>query len=219
MTPSNLKPDFDGAFKELGQKLSSFDDFFRKEIPTSFESFDPSINKDKFLKEYSKKNSVIENISDTIAQLIIEKAHEMGKIAYHDRMKEIEVNQTTPIFSVSEEVREKAKEDAAGLIREGKEPLTIKIWRHSHLASVHPHHKKMHGKAVPIDMNFIYENKKGEKFQTPNPHDKSLPESEKTECRCSTVTKVLFKTPSEIAEIRTRAATTGGYTDPEWAIK
>ena len=133
-------------------------------------------------------------------------------------MNILEIFKPKPIIRTEEEnaaIREKART----LLAQGKEPITIKVWRHSFLGEFpRKHHMAMHNKGVPDGMNFILTNENGEIISTPYPCDKSLPKSETTECRCSVVHKVIFATKEEIAEIRSHASDTGGYSDERWKL-
>lgn len=141
---------------------------------------------------------------------------------YTKRIRELsEKNAATVTFnqSVGDALQNKsAMAQARQLMKDKKEPLTIKVWRHSQLGQ-HPRewHEAMDGHGVPVDMAFRYSDDDGVEHEADAPHDPNLPISETANCRCSASSTVIYVTDDEKKAIYARAESTGGYADPRWA--
>ena len=126
----------------------------------------------------------------------------------------------------SERARELAKigaqktsgAEAAKMLKEGIEPLTMKVWDHS--AGGNPpraNHEAMDGKGVPIDKKFKLKGRDGETYWCEGPHDITLDIGEVANCHCTEHTVTINVTQEQKKFIYDEAAKTGGFRDSRWS--
>jgi hypothetical protein len=119
--------------------------------------------------------------------------------AHAERMKELARQRYERAKMAEATAGMGARAKAMEHIKEGRRPVTFKIWKHSKKGNPpRANHLEMHGKAVMIDQTFTLMGRDGTtEYLIDGPHDPDLPIDETARCKCTTITKVLFVTRVE----------------------